>query len=290
MTIELTDVHYSYPARQRGSSPALVGVSLVAGERECLGVVGPEGGGKSTLLSVMDALLKPDAGQVLRDGEDVWEDPADLASFRRGVGLCFQFPEQQFLCETVGEELLFGILPEDRDAMRGNAFQLLREFGLSPDAFLHRSPFSLSMGESRRVAIASSLIRQPHLLLLDEPSAGLDGKGLQQLEASINIAREHMATMVIVSHDLDFLASFATRVIILAAGSIRYDGPAEDLLFDRARLRAYGYDVPEIVEVIEQLRASGSNIRQRLCSIGELQAAAEGLPLAAGEKRNSQKE
>ncbi len=272
MKFELRNLCCSYRRRNGPAQRALVSVNLKIASGECVGVIGSEGAGKSTLLQVMDTLLRPERGTLLLDDMDVWKDPRSLPVVRKQIGLCFQFSEQQFVCETVESELLLGSSPLptgiSQDVIKG----ALVELGLAPEKYLRRSPFSLSMGEARRLALASLLARGPRALLLDEPTAGLDGDGVDRVLGCLKRQREEGTTMVIVSHDLDLLAELVSRVVLLVEGIVRVDALASDILADEATLQQYGYDVPEIVRILEQLRARGEVLNQKLYGVEELRA------------------
>jgi energy-coupling factor transport system ATP-binding protein len=219
----------------------------------------------------MGALLKPDSGGLFMEGIDIWQNALSVTKARTHVGVGFQFPEQQFLCETVKEEILYGLDGKRRDEVRARLEPTLRTFGLSPSKLLKNSPFRLSIGEARRLALASVVAKMPRVLLLDEPTAGLDGGGTKCVLGYLTAQKEKGITMVIVSHDLDFLAHFASRIIILSRGEVCADASAEHLLTDKAILHEHGYDPPEIVQIAEELMARGVQLNRRLLSVEELQ-------------------
>lgn len=220
MNIVLEEVRFAYRSRAFGTRNVFSGITMRIASGEVVVIVGEEGSGKTTLLQLMDGLLRPDSGVVLLDGEDIWQSPKRLHEVRRRIGFAFQFPEAQFFCETVSDELLFAArnfgmgLPSDDEIDT-----LLTELGLSRH-ILTRSPFTLSMGEARRVALASVLLHKPQALLFDEPTAGLDRFGVECVNALLRRLSSEGTTMVVVSHDEEVISSIAHRVISLADGKI----------------------------------------------------------------------
>jgi len=270
MRIDLRGVSFSYRRRHEESRQALTGVNLTLHNGECLGIIGAEGAGKSTLLHIMGALQKPDTGSMMYDGNDLWKAPKILPMWRRVVGISFQFPEQQFISETVEAEMLLRVDSQGNPVGISTAADALRMLGLPSEQYLPRSPFSLSMGEARRVALASLFLVRPRVLLLDEPTAGLDGNGVNHVLASLKSQKERGTTIVVVSHDLDLLAQLVTRVVVLEEGYIRIDANAGDLLTDAERLLSFGYDLPEIVRIAEHLHTEGRVPERRLYAVDEL--------------------
>jgi energy-coupling factor transport system ATP-binding protein len=265
MNVVLDDVSMSYRSKHRNPHPVFEHLDLRVPPGERVGIIGPEGAGKSTLLQLLDGLHRPEAGHVVLDGCDIWADPDRLPSFRARIGYAFQFPEQQFFGETVFEELTFAlrcqgehVRPEDVRCR-----QVLESVGMDPRQTLNRSPFSLSMGEARRVAIASVLIGNPRLLLLDEPTAGLDAEGIDTILSALRRTELKGISIVLVSHDIDVLGECVERLVILDKGRVVDDGPASTLLMDDSRLAVYGYDPPEGILLIEEMRKGGAAIPRK---------------------------
>jgi ABC-type glutathione transport system ATPase component len=252
MNIALDRISFAYPDRYRSAVPVLRDLSLDIRDGECLGILGPEGSGKSTLLQVLDALLRPDKGSVRVDGIDLWSASGQLRNFRRRAGIAFQFPEQQFLCDSVAEELAytadrFGV--EDRLAPA----EALARFGLDYGAVSARSPFLLSMGEARRVALATLLVHRPQLLLFDEPTSGLDGPGTDMVIRVVQSLQGEGKTIVVTSHDVDVLAETTSRVAVIADGRLAHEGETRSVLGDASLLERYGFSLPGAVEVLRGL-------------------------------------
>lgn len=252
MTIELESVSFSYPARGYIPAPVVSGLTLSVTPGECVGITGPEGAGKSTILQLIIGLLRPAEGRVCADGVDLWADPRRLPAFRRKAGLAFQFPEQQFLCSSIRDELLYTArrygVPDPLDPAAA-----LGAFGLDFAAMADRSPFLLSVGEARRVALASLLVHRPGILLLDEPTSGLDAGGVRDVIRVVRDLRAEGRTIVIVSHDLDFLAEVVSRVVLVQNGRVVHDGRACEVLGGEALLGRIGFPLPETVQAARRL-------------------------------------
>ena len=272
MKFRLEQISFSYRPKSSPPRSVFAELDLVVEKGECVGVIGPEGSGKTTLLQLMDALLWPDQGKVLIDGIDAWDRPERLHELRRRIGFAFQFPEQQFFCETVRDELMYASRNYRVNGGHNRGEDLLTEFGLTSPDFLDRSPFTLSIGEARRVAISSILMMRPSALLLDEPTVGLDGSGIDQVLSSLGRLRNEGVTIVIVSHDVNALAEIVSRVIVLNDG-IREDLPARVLLSDKERLGRHGYDTPEVVCYADELRQQGYVVEDGIITVDALKQA-----------------
>lgn len=235
-----------------------VNLEIAPGER--VGILGPTGSGKSTLIQHIAGLLKPTAGQVLLDGVPAHAPTPEARARRRQVGLAFQYPEQQIFETTVFREVAFGPrnLGLDEGEVARRVRWALETVGLAPEAFGERIPFALSGGEMRRVSLASVLALLPRVLILDEPTAGLDPRGREDLLARLDAwQRETGATLIVVSHHLDEVARLVDRVVVLREGRVVADGPARALLGDGDLWRSLGLMPPPEVALLEALRRSG---------------------------------
>lgn len=263
MTIQAKGVRFSYRTKTGSPIPVFDNLTLQIGGEQ-IGVIGEEGSGKTTLLLILAGLLRPDSGAVCYDGIEI-QAPLPPA-LRRRVGVVFQFPETQFFCETVGDELMFGPRNLGLPIEESNSYALsiLQELHLEPGAILGTSPFTLSMGEARRVAIASVMASRPEVLLLDEPTAGLDGAGVEQTLAALKRFRAEGGGCVIVSHDLDVLAEVVDRIVILGATGIVADAPAREILMNADLLASHGYALPGVVEFMQRLKARGHSVESVL--------------------------
>lgn len=254
LTLEGVTAHYAGFEQ----TPVLSAIDLAVGAHGCLAVVGPSGAGKSSLGRVMNGLLRPATGKVLLDGTDM-HTLHSLAEARRRVGLLMQQPDNQLFGATVGEDIRFGPqqagLPEDECVER--MVQAMAQVGLDRDAFVARSPFSLSGGERRRVALAGLLAMRPQHLVLDEPIAGLDPAGRTSIEAVIAGAARSLS-VILLTADLPLALRLADRVVLLDGGRVLFDGAPPEAVADRARLAHLRLIVPAQVEVLEALRAHGA--------------------------------
>ena len=260
--LEVRDLSHIYSVGTPFQRAAIEHVSFSVERGEFIGIIGHTGSGKSTLIQHLNGLLKPTSGQILFDGRDIWSDKAFTRSIRFHVGLVFQYPEYQLFEETVYKDIAFGpanmgLSAEeiDRRVQRAAAF-----CGID-SCFLQRSPFELSGGQKRRVAIAGVLAMEPRLLVLDEPAAGLDPEGRDMILGQIReYHKQTGSTIVLVSHSMEDIAKYADRVLVMNAGRIAmYD--ATDKVFARApELLELGLSVPEVTKIFLRLREMGLDI------------------------------
>ncbi len=241
---------------------AINDVNLTIEKGELVGVIGHTGSGKSTLISHFNGLLKPDAGKVLVDGTDIWRDKETLRNTRFKVGLCFQYPEYQLFEETVFKDIAFG--PKNMKLSEAEVKErVLRaaEFvGVKPE-HLDKSPFDLSGGEKRRVAIAGVMSMEPEVLIFDEPAAGLDPQGRRELIKLIKDYREQTGSaVVVVSHSMEDIASLADKVIVMNNSRIEMQGTVDEVYSRGEELRRIGLNIPEITEIFLRLRARGFDV------------------------------
>lgn len=241
---------------------AINDVNLTIEKGELVGVIGHTGSGKSTLISHFNGLLKPDAGKVLVDGTDIWKDKETLRNTRFKVGLCFQYPEYQLFEETVFKDIAFG--PKNMKLSEAEVKErVLRaaEFvGVKPE-HLDKSPFDLSGGEKRRVAIAGVMSMEPEVLIFDEPAAGLDPQGRRELIKLIKDYREQTGSaVVVVSHSMEDIASLADKVIVMNNSRIEMQGTVDEVYSRGEELRRIGLNIPEITEIFLRLRARGFDV------------------------------
>ena len=264
MLIQVESLVHTYAPGTPLARTALREVSLEIGPGERVGILGPTGSGKSTLVQHLAGLLEPATGRVWLDGVAANARTPAARALRHRVGLAFQYPEDQIFEQTVFREVAFG--PRNL-ALDGAEVDLrvrwaLEMVGLDPVAVERRVPFTLSGGEMRRVALAGILAMRPEVLVLDEPTAGLDPRGRRELLARVLHWREETrATLILVSHDLDELARVVERVVVLAGGRVVADGPVRRVLSDRELLRAAGLDVPQPVALLQRLREAGWEVR-----------------------------
>jgi energy-coupling factor transport system ATP-binding protein len=262
--IQVEGLRYTYAVGTPLARTALQGIDLAIEPGEQVGLLGPTGSGKSTLVQHLAGLLAPSAGCVLLDGVAAQARTADGRARRRRVGLAFQYPESQIFEQTVFREVACG--PRNLGLSEAQVADRVRwameMVGLDPAAISGRVPFTLSGGEMRRVALAGVLAMRPEVLILDEPTAGLDSRGRRELLERVRAWQaETGLTLILISHSLDDLARLAERVIVLAEGQVAADGPARQVLGDGRLLRAAGLDPPQPVALLEALQAAGWAVR-----------------------------
>ena len=226
---------------------------------EFLGVIGHTGSGKSTMVQHLNGLVKPTSGQVLLDGVDIWEKPDQIRALRLRVGLVFQYPEYQLFEESVYKDIAFGprnmgLSEEEIDSRVREAAELC---GVS-DALLTRSPFELSGGQKRRVAIAGVLAMQPEVLIMDEPTAGLDPQGRDEILSRVRRYHEQRgATVLLVSHSMEDVARHATGVLVMEHGRIAMHGSVAEVFSQEQRLSELGLAVPQVTAIFAKLARAG---------------------------------
>lgn len=253
---------------------ALEEVSLAIPDGVFWGVIGPTGSGKSTLIQHMNGLLKPTAGRVLVDGIDLADRKADLRGLRQRVGLVFQYPEHQLFGETIYEDVAFGPRNMKLEAAEVDrrVITALERVGLSAE-MKDRSPFGLSGGQARRVALAGVLAMEPRVLILDEPTAGLDPRGRDEI---LHLVRSFPAlgmTVILVSHSMDDVALNADQVLVMHKGKVHMLGTPRELFSRRAELEAIGLGVPAAVELADKLRARGWELPADVVTLDQAVAA-----------------
>ena len=273
--IRIENLTHTYGEGTPFCRSAVQDMSLDIYRGEFLGIIGHTGSGKSTLIQHLNGLLKPTGGRVLLDGEDIWADPKKIRSVRFRVGLVFQYPEYQLFEETVYRDIAFG--PTNMGLSKEEIDRRVRESarfaGLSED-LLEKSPFALSGGQKRRVAIAGVIAMEPEVLVLDEPSAGLDPRGREELLAHIRAYhKERGNTVVLVSHSMDEIAQNVDRIAVLSDAHVLMSGTPREVFARADELVAAGLDVPQVTRVAMALRAKGLPIAPAVYTVAELKAA-----------------
>ncbi|HMK39101.1 MAG TPA: ABC transporter ATP-binding protein, partial [Bacteroidota bacterium] len=249
-------------------------LSLTVSRGECLGLLGREGTGKTTLLNLLGGLVPPGEGRILIDGVDPHAGRHGRESVRLRLGFTFQFPEEQFLSQSVEEEFrsLLRLRGVSASLVQSRMDEALAAMGLDPRGVAGRSPYSLSLGESRRLALALLVAVSPGAALLDEPTAGLDASGVACALRALGALLQKGATVIVATHDVDLLAEVAQRVVILGGGGIAADGAAGDILTDESLLAGHGYALPEVVSIAAGLRGKGKLDARRVLRVDELLA------------------
>ena len=280
MPIVIEHLNYVYMSGGPYETHALDDVSLTIGDGEFVGLIGHTGSGKSTLVQHLNGLLLPSSGKITVDGLDIADKATDRRAIRRKVGLVFQYPENQLFEETVEKDIAFGPrnLGLDEAEIDRRVRDAMRKVALDYDALHERSVFELSGGQMRRVAIAGVLAMEPRTLVLDEPCAGLDPRGREEILGLIrDLHRDTGATIVMVSHSMDDVASLAERVIVMNHGKVAMDGAPRDVFSRGAQLRAIGLDVPQAVLLSDKLRERGFDVPQGVYRVEEIKAVIEGI-------------
>ncbi len=260
--IETRHLTHIYGQGMPDATTALEDVSFAVEEGDFVGIIGSTGSGKSTLITHFNGLLRPTAGQVLVDGRDIWAEPAKIREFRFLVGLVFQYPEYQLFEETVYKDIAYGPtnmgLPKeeiDRRVRRAAAF-----CGLNEEQ-MQRSPFELSGGQKRRVAVAGVLAMEPKILVLDEPAAGLDPEGRETILSQIKEYHEQTGiTVLLVSHSMEDIARYANRVLVMDQRKIAMYDTVEKVFARAPELLELGLSVPQVTKIFLRLREMGLTI------------------------------
>ena len=271
--IRVDHLTHTYSAGTPFQRSAVRDMSLEIRRGEFLGIIGHTGSGKSTLIQHLNGLLKPTSGQVLLSGKDIWAEPKKIRDVRFRVGLVFQYPEYQLFEETVYKDIAFGPINmgktgEELDRCIRESARLV---GIRDDQ-LEKSPFELSGGQKRRVALAGVLAMEPEVLILDEPTAGLDPAGRENLMANIrDFHRNRHTTVILVSHSMDEIAQNVDRILVLKSAHVLMSGtPAE--VFARAdELMTAGLDVPQVTRIAMALKARGLDINPAVYTVDALE-------------------
>lgn len=257
--IECRDVTHIYLRGTPMEATALRGVTLQVRTGEVLGVIGPTGSGKSTLIQHFNGLLRPTGGTVKVAGEDLWAPRADRRRARQQIGLVFQFPEYQLFEDTVRKDVAYGPrnLGLSESTIAARVTEALNHVGLDPARFGDRSPFTLSGGEMRRVALAGVLAMQPRVLVLDEPTAGLDPRGKEALMDRFHALHRQGLGIVLVTHNMDEVARLAGRIVVMDAGRVIFEGSPREVFAREDDLRRIGLGLPQAAQLVRRLRDRG---------------------------------
>ena len=277
--IETHNLSFTYSKGTPFEKKAVNNINISINENEIIGIVGHTGSGKSTLIKLFNGLLRPSSGQIYLDGKDIWESPKKIREVRFKVGLVFQYPEHQLFEETVYKDISFGpknmgLTPKDIDTNVINAVKFI-DF---PIDLLQNSPFELSGGQKRRAAIAGVIAMDPQVLILDEPSAGLDPKGREYLINQISTYHKKRGnTVIFVSHNMEDIAKIADRVLVLDNGNaLMFDKPSK--VFSNAqKLQQIGLDIPDITKVMIKLRQKGFKLDENIITIEQAASSIKNL-------------
>ena len=280
MPIEIKHLDLIYMPGSPFETKALDDVTLTMGDGEFVGLIGHTGSGKSTLVQHLNGLMKPDHGSVIVDGMDVSDKNTDLREIRRRVGLVFQYPEHQLFEETVRKDVSFGPrnLGCSEQEIEERVVKACHQVGLS-DEKLDMSPFDLSGGNKRRVAIAGVLAMRPRVLVLDEPTAGLDPRGRNELlELIRGLHEEDGNTIVMVSHSMDDISALAQRIIVMNEGRVAMDGTPREVFAHPQELVDMHLGVPAAAQLAMELRKRGYNLPDNVYTLDEMRSLILAMP------------
>ena len=282
--IKVENLTHTYGVGTPFERSAVENLSLSVYRGELLGLIGHTGSGKSTLIQHLNGLLKPSAGRILLNGTDIWAEPKKIRDVRFRVGLVFQYPEYQLFEETAYQDIAFG--PKNMGLKGDELDKRIRDaahFAGLDEEKLEKSPFALSGGQKRRVAIAGVIAMEPEVLVLDEPSAGLDPRGREELLEHIRAYhKERGNTVVLVSHSMEEIARYADRIAVLAHGKVLMSGTPREVFARGGELVKAGLDVPQTTRIAMELRRRGLDIDPAVYTVEELRDALLALKKGGG--------
>lgn len=264
--LEAKDLTYIYSKGTSSEVAAIDNISLKIDKGDLVGVIGHTGSGKSTLIQHFNGILKPTSGTVYLDGADIWQDKSKIRDVRFKVGVCFQYPEYQLFEETVYKDISFGPknMGLDDNEINLRVHKVLNYVGLD-ESFLEKSPFDLSGGEKRRVAIAGVMAMEPEVFVLDEPCAGLDPRGRSRILSLIqNYQQQTKSTVLLVSHSMDDVARIADKILVMNKSKVALYGTPDYIFSHADELVSMGLDVPELTHLFIKLRNSGYNVKTNI--------------------------
>jgi energy-coupling factor transport system ATP-binding protein len=270
MLIQLRNISHIY--NEEYKVKALDNVNLDIEENEFIGLIGHTGSGKSTLVQLINGLIKPSSGEVIVEGLVVNKEKVNLKKIRQKIGLVFQYPEHQLFEEDIFSDVAFGPrnLDLSENEVKQRVIEALNLVGLDYEEYKDRSPFNLSGGQQRKVAIAGVLAMKPQVLILDEPSAGLDPRGRDQLlNLLYYLNRELKITLILISHRMEEIAQLASRVVVMDHGRLVFDGTPKEVFSQVDRIRELALDLPQITEILWKLKKEGFEIKTDIFTIPE---------------------
>lgn len=275
MSILLNHVNYIYSQGSAYEMYALKDINLEIKDGQFIGVIGHTGSGKSTLIQHLNGLLRASSGNIYYNGEDIYGDGYDMRALRSRVGLVFQYPEHQLFEIDVFSDVCFGPknLGLDKKEVELRAYAALKQVGLE-DEYFYQSPFDLSGGQKRRVAIAGVLAMKPEVLILDEPTAGLDPKGRDEILDQIKkLQAETKITVILVSHSMDDVAKYVDRIIVMNRGQVMFDNVPKEVFRHYQELETVGLAAPQVTYIMQALKKSGLNVDTDITTIEEAKAS-----------------
>ena len=286
--LETKDLTYIYSKGTNYELAAIRDINLSIEKGELVGIIGHTGSGKSTLIQHFNGILKATSGTVLLDGTDIWQDKSKIRNVRFKVGVCFQYPEYQLFEETVYKDIAFGPknMGLDEKEIDRKVRQVCEFVGLD-ESYFEKSPFDLSGGEKRRVAIAGIMAMEPEVLVLDEPCAGLDPKGRNViLDLICEYRRKTGSTVLVVSHSMEDISKIATKILVMNDSKLAFYDTVENVFAKSNELIEMGLNIPEITKLFLKLKKAGYDVRTDIYTLE--QAEKELLALAGRGKKNAQ--
>ena len=273
MSIKVSNLTYIYNEEMPFSSKALDDISFEIKDGDFVGLIGHTGSGKSTLIQHLNGLLKPSSVKIFINDFDITNNEVNLTDIRKRVGVVFQYPEYQLFEETIEKDIAFGPsnLDLDEDEIKNRVKVSMESVGLDYEEYKDKSPFDLSGGQKRRVAIAGVIAMNPEVLILDEPTAGLDPGGRDEIFNLIKrLHKENNMTIILSSHSMDDMAKIANTIIVMNKGKIEFMGtPKEVFKGNTDRLKSIGLDIPQVLELAIKLREKGFDIKDDILTIKE---------------------
>ena len=287
MGIKVENLNYIYSPGTAMEHHTLRDVSFEIGDHEFIGIIGRTGSGKSTLIQHLNGLLRATSGSIYVDGENIYNEGYDMRSLRRKVGLIFQYPEYQLFETDVITDVKFG--PKNQGLSDAECTQRAKEAlalaGVDEELW-ERSPFDLSGGQKRRVAIAGVVAMKPQVLVLDEPTAGLDPRGRDSIFNSLSaLHRDTGMSVVMVSHSMEDVAKYVSRLLVIRQGTIAYDDTPREVFKHYKELEEIGLSAPQITYLVQRLRAQGWDIPDDIITVEGAYEALKKAPQAAGFRR-----
>lgn len=270
--IEINNLTHIYSEGLPFEKKAVDDISLKVEENEFIGLIGHTGSGKSTFIQHLNGLLKPSSGEIIIDGTRVDKSGANLTDLRKKVGLVFQYPEYQLFEETIERDIAFGPgnLDLSEEEVQERVKSSMESVGLDYETYKDKSPFELSGGLKRRVAIAGVLAMEPKVLILDEPTAGLDPRGRDEILSEIkSIHEKRKMTVILVSHSMEDVAKIAERIVVLDKGKVFLDGEPRDIFREEDKLLGVGLGIPQITSLMRTLKKKGLDINEDAITVEE---------------------
>ena len=276
MSVKVEQLSHIYSPGTPFESVALKNVNFEVSNGEFIGLIGHTGSGKSTLIQHLNGLLKATSGKIYIDGMDLTSADVTLTEIRKKVGLVFQYPEYQLFEETIEKDIAFGPskLNLSAEEITKRVKEAMQMVGLNYEALKDKSPFELSGGQKRRVAIAGVLAMKPDILILDEPTAGLDPKGRDEILNQIRVVQQtYGTTIILVSHSMDDVSRLVNRLIVMNRGEVAFDGTPRQIFAHQKKMEAIGLGVPKVVELSNRLREQGWEISEDILTLEEMKEA-----------------